>query len=79
MVDVNAGSAVALEVALLDVRQLSSYARRIIVQHRPFATFADMATRVNAGLPRTSCNRLTTKLAKQFRFDDAAARERNAE
>ena len=38
-----------------------------------------MATRVNAGLPRTSCNRLTTKLAKQFRFDDAAARERNAE
>ena len=49
------------------------------MQHRPFATFADMATRVNAGLPRTSCNRLTTKLAKQFRFDDAAARERNAE
>ena len=79
MVDVNAGSAAALELALLDVRQLNSYARRVIVQQRPFATFADMAKRVNAGLPPTSCNRLTAKLAKHFRFDDGGARERNAE
>ena len=49
------------------------------MQQRPFATFADMAKRVNAGLPPTSCNRLTAKLAKQFRFDEAGARERNAE
>ena len=73
------GSAAALELALLDVRQLNSYARRVIVQQRPFATFADMAKRVNAGLPPTSCNRLTAKLAKHFRFDDGGARERNAE
>ena len=79
MVDVNAGSAAALELALLDVRQLNSYARRVIVQQRPFATFADMAKRVNAGLPPTSCNWLTAKLAKHFRFDDGGARERNAE
>ena len=79
MVDVNAGSAAALELALLDVPQLTSYARRVIVQQRPFATFADMAKRVNAGLPPTSRNRLPAKLAKHFRFDDGGARERNAE
>ena len=79
MVDVNAGSAAALEVALLDFRRLPSYTRRVVVQQRPFATFADMANPVNAGLPPTSRNRLTAKLAKQFRFGDAAARERNAE
>ena len=79
MVDVNAGSAAALELALLDVPQLTSYARRVIVQQRPFATFADMAKRVNAGLPPTSNNRLPAKLAKHFRFDDGGARERNAE
>ena len=79
MVDVNAGSAAALEFALFDVPQLTSYARRVIVQQRPFATFADMAKRVNAGLPPTSRNRLPAKLAKHFRFDDGGARERNAE
>ena len=79
MVDVNAGSAAALEFALFDVPQLTSYARRVIVQQRPFATFADMAKRVNAGLPPTSNNRLPAKLAKHFRFDDGGARERNAE
>ena len=79
MVDVNAGSAAALEFALFDVPQLTSYARRVIVQQRPFATFADMAKRVNAGLPPTSNNRLPAKLAKHFRFDEAGARERNAE
>ena len=41
MVVVNTGSAAALELALLDVPQLTSYARRVIVQQRPFATFAD--------------------------------------
>ena len=37
-----------------------------------------MAKRVNAGLPPTSNNRLPAKLAKNFRFDDGGARERNA-
>ena len=48
-----------------------------VVQQRPFA---DMANRINAGLPPTSRNRLPAKLAKYFRFVDAAAageREKN--
>ena len=67
LVDVNAGSDDELQGLLLRVPQLATPTVEQIIKLRPFVSFDDMLSRVNAAFPRTSRLRLSSKMAKHLK------------